>query len=43
MSAPEENQVFLSNKGGKKVIFHNGYQYRYDKVYGGKEYFMCNE
>lgn len=33
--------VLLSNKGKNKVIFHGGHKFRFDKVYNGVEYYMC--
>lgn len=40
---PSSNtSVLLSNKGVKKVIFHEGFKFRYDKVYNGTEYYMCD-
>ncbi|XP_055309109.1 uncharacterized protein LOC129572999, partial [Sitodiplosis mosellana] len=34
--------VLLSNKGVRKVIFYDGYKYRFDKVHNGTEYYFCD-
>lgn len=46
MAMSVEGSVFLSNKGsnkgGKKVVFHEGHKYCFEKLYGGVEYYVCD-
>lgn len=37
------SEVLLSNKRKRKVVFHSGQKYRYDKEHNGTEYYACDE
>lgn len=38
----ESSEMFLSNKGKKNLIFHQGYKYIFEKVHGPVEYYVCD-